>query len=215
MVLVFGSLLHWHWKAALISNLSIEVPKVPFQNMDELISSSYQITLRKDSSWEAAFKNAIDGPFKDAWETKFVDKDLSLQSGFSEMMSLVMTGEYAMYNYLSSVRTLEEFKDCKITDAGFSLKKIYVAFAVQKNSPYREPLNRALTKMLENGEAERIKNKHLGKVPECAENGKGKPMGLASVVFPIGICFLGMCGSVLLLLWELVVSHIYEHVMLR
>ena len=71
LVLVFGSLLHWHWKAALISNLSIEVPKVPFKNMDELISSSYQITLLKDSSWEAEFKNAIDGPFKDAWETKF------------------------------------------------------------------------------------------------------------------------------------------------
>ena len=158
-------------------------------------------------------KFAIDSPFRDAWETKFVDKDLSLQSGISEMMSLVMTGEYAMYNYLSSIRTLEDYKDCKITDVGFSLKKIYLAFAVQKNSPYREPLIRALTKMLENGEVERIKNKHLGKVPECGESGKGKPIGIASVVFPIGICFLGMCGSVLSLVWELVVSHFYEHLL--
>ena len=38
-VLLFGSLFHWHFKTALISNLSVEVPKVPFQNMYELIIS--------------------------------------------------------------------------------------------------------------------------------------------------------------------------------
>ena len=183
--------------------------------MDELISSSYQITILKDSYWETEFKNALDGPFKAAWDTKFLNKEESLQSDFSSMMTLVRTGRYAMYNYLPSIKTLEEFKECKISDVGFSLKQIYLAFALQKNSPYKEVLNRALSKMLENGEIGRFKSKDLEKVPECAENGRGKSLGFETVVFPIGIFLVGIGCSLLLFFSELVVFCLARSVMIK
>ena len=178
--------------------------------MDELISSSYQITLMKDSSWEAEFSTAIDGPFKAAWETKFLNKDLSLQSEVSGMMSLVMSGQYAMYSYLPSIQTQEEFIECKITDVGFSLENIHLAFAVQKNSPYLGPLNRALKKMLENGEIERFKIKDGGHQPECVENGRGKSIGFATVVFPFMIFIFGMSFSLLLFFCELAMNTLFK-----
>ena len=102
-----GSLLHWNWKASLISNLSVKLEKIPFQTMDELIASPYQITLLKDSSWEGNFRNSLDGPFKRAWETKFANKELSLQSNIKAMIQEVMTNDYVLYSYLPSIRTLE------------------------------------------------------------------------------------------------------------
>ena len=165
--------------------------------MDELISSSYQITLWKDSSYQTEFESAVDGPLKTAWKTKFVDKDLSLQSDLHAMVGLVMTGKYAMYDSLPAIRTLEEFKECKIANVGFSTTKLDLAFALQKNSPFKEPLNRALGKMFENGEIDRFRKKNQDQLPECEEKGKGKPIGMGNVVFPIGIYIIGVGGALL------------------
>ena len=65
-------------------------------------------------------------------QTKFVD-DRSLQSDSNEMMSLVLTAEYAMYGFLPSNITQEKLKEYLITDMGFSMKKILLVFTVQKN----------------------------------------------------------------------------------
>ena len=110
-------------------------------------------------------------------------------------------------DFYQASTTLNEFKDCKIADLGFSMKKILLAFTIQKNSPYRKPLNRALRKMLENGKVKRIKKKYFGKEHECAKNGKGNSIGFSTFVFFMGICFVGMCSSLLLVLCELAVHH--------
>jgi len=127
-------------------------------------------------------------------------------------MALVMVRKYAMYNYLPSIRTQEEYLQCKITDVGFSLKNIQLAFAIQKNSPFLLPLNRALAKMMENGEVERFKKKNLGKLPECVDSGKGRSIGLPTIVFPIGICTLGITASILLIFLEFVVHRISKKI---
>ena len=121
----FGCLLHWHWKASIISHLSVEIPKVPFQSLDELIASPYQITLLKDSSYQTEFETAEKGSLKKAWNTKFSDKEHSLQTDPKIMMSYVMAGKFVMYDSYSAIRSLKEFQDCKITDAGFSVSLVY------------------------------------------------------------------------------------------
>lgn len=42
-VLVLGSLIHWHWKASIISYLSVERAYLPFTSTNELLTSSYQV----------------------------------------------------------------------------------------------------------------------------------------------------------------------------
>ena len=106
-----GCLIHWHWKAAIISLLSVEVPDIPFQNLESLIHSEYQITLFKDSGCEDPFKTARDGPFKKAWETKFVDKELSLRTDTKSMLDFVIEGKYVIYEGLRSATALLTFKN--------------------------------------------------------------------------------------------------------
>ena len=175
--------------------------------MDELIDSTYQITLLKDSSYQTEFESATKGPHKNAWETKFDDKSLSLQSDPKVMMSNVMSGQFVMYDSYSAITTLKEFQNCEITDIGFSMSKIDFAFALPKNSPFKEPFNRALRKMLESGEITRIRNRNTNKSPDCEDTGKGKPIGMENVIFPAGIFIIGALGAPLMFIVEQAVHH--------
>ena len=42
-ILFCGCLISWHWKARLISNLSIEKHELPFNSIEELLKSNYKV----------------------------------------------------------------------------------------------------------------------------------------------------------------------------
>jgi hypothetical protein len=45
-VLLTGSLVHWHWKASIISHLAVSKPSLPFTTSQQLIESDYQVEIR-------------------------------------------------------------------------------------------------------------------------------------------------------------------------
>ena len=150
-ILTFGAVIHFHWKAALISALSVDNPTLPFRNAEELIPSPYQITLLKDSSYQVLFESARVDPLMTIWKSKFLDKETSLKQTKEEMMPLVLSGDYVMYEAESTLQTYPEYKDCLITDLGFALEKMNFGFAVSKNSQYRDLFNFMMKKMIETG----------------------------------------------------------------
>jgi hypothetical protein len=42
-ILICGSLIFWHWKAGLISNLSVVKYEPPFNSLEELLSSNFKV----------------------------------------------------------------------------------------------------------------------------------------------------------------------------
>ena len=170
--------------------------------MTELIASPYQITLLKDSSYQTEFETAEDGPMKKAWNTKFSNKDLSLQIDPKKMMTYVMSGDYVMYDSYSTIRASQEFQDCKITDIGFSLSKVEFAFALPKNSPFQKPFNSALRKMEESGELMRIRKHTSEDNQDCEENTHGNPIGIENVIFPVIVYMIGLSLAMVLLVME-------------
>ena len=78
-ILAGGSLIHWHWKASIISHLSVEIPNIPFQNGEELMQSPYQITLVKDTASINTFETATLDTLRNLWEKKFDVKQKSLK----------------------------------------------------------------------------------------------------------------------------------------
>ena len=86
-ILYFGSLIHWHWKASIISHLSVVVPEIPFRNSAELLESEYQLTVHKDTAVHFALKNSSTGILKDVWDRKFLNKDLSLKDSIDEIIA--------------------------------------------------------------------------------------------------------------------------------
>ena len=131
--------------------MSIHIPLVPFTSLEGILSTPYQITLLKDSSYENMFKTASKEPLKTIWNTKFIDKEKSLLKTPEEMIPLILTGDYAMYETYGAFQNFEETKDCRITDVGFHVIRNDFAFPIPKSSPYGEVLNFVMRKMIETG----------------------------------------------------------------
>ena len=172
--------------------------------MAELIDSFYQITLLKDSSYQTEFEVAKDGILKSAWETKFLDKSRSLLTNPKEMMNLVVTGDFVMYDSYSAIKALKEYQECKITTIGFFVSKVEFAFALPKGSPYRQLFNDVLRRMEESGDLMRIRKQNSGGDPQCVVDQHGHPIGIENLMFPISIFILGLFISLLLLALELI-----------
>ena len=194
-------MINFYWKASIISNLSVNLPNIPFRSINDLIKSPYQITLIKDSSYQELFEKSEDPVFKAAWETKFYDKSHSLKENLEEMVPLILNGQFAMFEGLSSVQTLKEYKDCKITDCGFYVSKMDFAFTLQKNSQYTELFNAGMKKMGETGMLKRIITKHQTSRPTCDDKQKGVPLALGNIAFAFIILLAGfLLGFILFIL---------------
>ena len=194
-------MINFYWKASIISNLSASQASIPFRSIPDLVKSPYQITLIKDSSYQELFEKSDNPVFLKAWETKFVDKSRSLKESLDEMVPLVLTGQYALFEGLSTIRTLDAYKKCKITDTGFLVSKMNFAFTLQKNSEYTEMFNDGIKKMLETGTLKRIVTKHQSSRPTCDDKKKGVPLALTNIAFAFFLLLAGMvAGGVLFIL---------------
>ena len=194
-------MVNFYWKASIISNLSVNLPAIPFRSTSAFLNTPYQVTLIKDSSYQEFFEKSETDPFKTAWETKFQDKDKSLKGSLEEMIPLIQTGKYAMFDTYSVLLTLQEYKDCKITDSGFYVNTMSFAFTLQKNSQYTELFNTGMKKMLEHGTLQRILVKNQPSRPSCDDKKKGVALGLPNIAFAFFILLFGAAvGTVLFLL---------------
>ena len=82
-IMVFGSVLFWHWEAMLISNLSIVVIPLPFDSIEKLLTESdFKIALNPGSSYEDAFKTSTDPIWKAVW-TERIQPYLEDYRGFA------------------------------------------------------------------------------------------------------------------------------------
>ena len=200
-ILLCGSLIHWHWKASIISHLSVDIPAIPFRSSAELLESDYQITLHRDTAVHLALENASTGILKELWDSKFLNKDLSLKDCLDGIISKT-PNTHAMCVPTEHVYYLEEYKDCLITDTGCTLLSANNAFAFSKGSPFRDLFNHAMSKMIENGELEKIKAKYKINEPEC-NGSSGTSLGFKNVICAFYIFLAGLVVCTLVFVFEL------------
>ena len=197
-VLAFGALNHWHWKASIISHLSVIRKAIPFSNLEELVTSPYQIATLGDSYLQAIWENSNLMSYQEVWRTKFQDKEKSLKATEQELVSQALSEQYAIYLFHTTLTNLPEYKSCQLQGTNFLLNKIDVAFPLRKDSPYLDLINHALWEMMESGELHRILLRHRVREPDCEHSGKGKPIGFENIllVFLILAAGLVISGSV-------------------
>ena len=108
--LLGGCLVHWHWKASLISHLSVVIPHNPFSSLEELLLSSYQITILGSSSYQIDFEGAESGLFRDLWLTKF---SLKFRRERIIFESILLSIKKMRFNLLKREKHLEPKHDLK------------------------------------------------------------------------------------------------------
>ena len=163
------------------------------------MKSPYQITLVKDTGLHSAFEIATSGTLKTLWDTKFAEKEKSLQNNIA-----VMKGDkFALFERRTIVRSQPEYKDCSITDTGYVLMSFDNAFPVAKNSPFKELFNHALTKIQESGELHKIKENYRIQEPDCG-GAKGNSLGFDRLGFAFVVFAIGPILAGILLLGEII-----------
>ena len=206
-VLVFGCLNHWHWKASIISHLSIILPQTPFKSLEELVDSSYQITTIGDSYYSKFWSEAQDGGLlKTIAETKFLDEDASLKSSEEEALAQTQSGPFAFFMVYSVGINFPEYKECKIEDVGFFVGKMDLALGFPKSSPYQDIFHHEMRRMKESGELERIALKYKPEGRTCGGGGKGRTLGFKNIILVFFILGLGLLLSIGSFLLELAIN---------
>ena len=195
--------MHWHWKASIISYLSVVYPSIPFNSLGELLSSSYQVTLLKNSAHQEVFEETQSGIFKEIWDKKFEVSEKSLKSSTEEMLSVISNGDYALYGGYSTMETVAEWHDCSITDANFIVNYRDIAFTFPKGSPYRELFDQTLQKMIESGELGRIKKSYAPKKRDC-DGRAGNPLGFRTTCFAVAVLLFGIMACVSIFIIEII-----------
>ena len=206
ITLLCGCLIHWHWKASIISHLSVVTRNKPFRTLEDLKSSPYQITTIGDSVYELVWRQANSSISKQLWNTKFKDKDKSLKKTEEEAIAQTISSQYALYLYLDTLKDLKEYKNCLLEESNIKIDKENIAFALPKNSPFLFLFNDALMKMRENGEIERIFAKYKKEARNCFDRNKKQTLGFENIIFAFIILFHGFGTSLLISFLEQITS---------
>ena len=166
--------------------------------LEELLSSSYQVTTVGDSSYQSVWQTGTSSIYQNIWKTKFNDKEKSLKKTEREVVSQGLSGQYAIYLFHTTLTNLPEYKNCLLEGTRLLVNKVDLAFALRKNSPYLDLFNHALRKMVESGEMARIHMRYSVKEPTCNDPGKGKPLGFENIVLVFIILGAGFCISIII-----------------
>ena len=150
-----GCLTHWHWKASLISHLSVVLPFNPFSSLGELLTSDYQITTWQNTAYQSDFEQAKSGIYQELWVRKFKNKNKSLTTT-EEAISNTLNGLYTFYMDYNSARSLPQFKECKLNIMKIKGISNLISLPFPKGSPFLEVFNTKLQKLFESGEIQRI-----------------------------------------------------------
>ena len=199
VVMIFGGLVHWFWKASLISYLAVEEKVHPFRYLEELMSSSYQITTYKDSAYYSYWKNKSE----EFGANLFKDVKKSLKDTEDEIFNEVVTGRYTTFLPDLTIKRHPFYKSGQI-EPTYSYSKLSIGFAFPKKSKLRLMFDEALKRMTENGELERIKAKHRWKDPEIKT--KSKALELRKLCMPFLILIVGLATSLFSLAIEKILA---------
>ena len=176
------------------------VPSIPFRSGGELLNSDYLITIEKFTPSHHALETAQSGILKQLWDTKFPDKDFGLKNSFAEIVAET-PGGYTMVVPTEDAYSLQEYRDCLLTDTGYTLLRFDNAFAFIKGSPLRDLFNNAMRKIIESGELKKSKARHHIAEPEC-DGSRGRSLGFKNVAFAFVLFCGGVAFCMLLLVFE-------------
>ena len=119
-ILVCGCLIFWHWKAGLISNLSVQKYSPPFNSLASLLNTNYKVSLLQGSSYQNLFddKESHNPLFYQIWQQKIdPHQEQSLVASKTEgVLQLLSNPSFTHFDNYFAIKTYPEYKTCQIMD---------------------------------------------------------------------------------------------------
>ena len=119
-ILVCGCLVFWHWKAGIISNLSVQKYIPPFNSLASLLTTNYKVSVLKGSSYQ----NLIDDMdshnplFFQIWQQKMSShqEDSLVANKDHGVSQLLSNPGFTHFDNYFAIKTYSEYINCKIMD---------------------------------------------------------------------------------------------------
>ena len=117
-ILLCGCIVFWHWKAGIISNLSIQKYAPPFDDLSSFLATDYMASLLKGSSYQNIFDDDEnkDSLWYQVWQKKMVaNQERSLVKNKQEGVNQLLNDpKMAYFDNLVSVKSFHEYSSCEI-----------------------------------------------------------------------------------------------------
>lgn len=201
-----GCLISYHWKAALISVMTVEDIKYPFEDLKGLIDSPYEVVFGSGGFARNMFAHSKDPIFSTIWKDK-----LDRTNDFSQYIGANLSEHYmkilehfplkAMITDTLMVRKFDEFLSCQVIQIPYTFMHLPLAFGYTKGSPWRILFDHELRKMFQNGIYHRFRYRYRSPEPNCLPE-PGKPLSYHKMIDLWVIFVGGLIGSVLLFVGE-------------
>ena len=123
--LVCGCLVFWHWKAGIISNLSVQKYVPPFTSLASLLTTNYKVSVLKGSSYQNLFdsEETHDPLLYSIWQQRMSpNQDTSLvESKDQGVAQLISDSTFTHFDNYYAIITYPEYRSCKIMDIPWDL----------------------------------------------------------------------------------------------
>ena len=119
-ILVCGCLVFWHWKAGIISNLSVQKYIPPFNSLASLLTTNYKVSVLKGSSYQNLFDDmdSHNPLFFQIWQQKMSShqEDSLVANKDHGVSQLLSDPGFTHFDNYFAIKTYPEYINCKIMD---------------------------------------------------------------------------------------------------
>jgi len=207
-ILVCGCLVFWHWKAGLISNLSVVRYNPPFTSLDGVSTSDFKITLKKGTSRVDEFKLGKSSLKQDIWKSKLLPYKENFYNDKQDGINLILDdSSYVMYDNIDAIKLFPEYRRCDVMDIQNIISIDRFAFPFPKRGQFNDLINYGLKKMIESGELKKLQIKWGNPDQKCG-GGKGRTLGFENTMPAFLIFVAGMSLSLFIIIFEMTIKKI-------
>ena len=107
----------WHWKAGIISNLSVQKYVPPFDSLATLLATDYKASLQRGSSYQNLFDDnkTENSLWYQVWKEKMAAETL-VENKKEGLLQLLKDPKLTYFDNLVSMKTFPEYASCEIRD---------------------------------------------------------------------------------------------------
>ena len=190
-IFIGGILIFFHWDAELTSHLAFKKTNFPFNNLLELSQNSeFKFVVAKGTIHLDYFKNSEDPVRSKIWREKLEPHfdQLPLHQDLEER---ILNDPYTAVYTESIIKMTKAYLSCKIVDIKPPIRKTYLAFATQKNSPLYPKFKHHINNLKEVGLVQKyIKSQRIE--AQVCKDYSGEPVTIKQCYSAFQILVAGM-----------------------
>ena len=200
-ILLAGLVIHYFWEATLISYLVVRKPELPSTTLDELAEQSeYRLLISKGTVHIDRFRHSKNPSHAKIWKNQ-IEPYLDELPSYLDMVDALLKDQTLMMYEEDGAKHHPAYHECRFIDTGVSIYTSQLAWAVPKNSTFKQSLSHRIKRLKEIGIIRRFFRKYQPQIQRCSDN-NGKAISIKQCITPFFILLAGMAGSLLLVVIE-------------